>query len=110
MTISNNHIADSVVERIQAIKQQFIDNAPASKVVRAEIVRDEFGKMIAMVRHLKDGTEERIEMGAPPDAPPEGLVQISEGQDGQLPGLDESGLDVGTILGGGNSLDAALKS
>ena len=113
MRFREKHIADSVVERIQAISQAIDSGTKVQAPVREQIVRGPDGKMTGMTKTMADGTQEHMDIGDNGREIPQGFSEVTLENAGgftELPGLDESGLDAGTILSGGNSIDAILKA
>lgn len=84
MRFRTKHIADSVIERIQALMRG--EDPPE----HLEAIRGPEG----------------MAPGAA-DAPPPGLILIGEGQS-ESPSLGEAGPVVSTVLGGGDAIDSLL--
>jgi len=97
------------------------------RIPRRHVADETVARILVASKRVRSGeTPSRAETGAAPlqtagagaKSPPPGLVKVAEGgQPGgaqaapggaELPGLDESGLDLGAVLGGADSIDALL--
>ena len=106
MHFRTRSVADTVVERIiAAAKAVESGSAPQSvQLSRAELPDDQRPAMDAGFTEVESAPVNQQDVQAQFDQ-----QSAMAGGGGDLPGLDESGLDVGTILSGGNAIDAGLE-
>jgi hypothetical protein len=103
MRLRNKHVADSVIERILAAREAI--ETEATEVNHPELDTEVLDSNPAAIQAQAE-TFNDIELQ---DVNQDEVQAEFDAQEQNLPGLDESQLDVGTLLSGGNAIDAMFK-
>jgi hypothetical protein len=103
MRLRTKHVADSVLERITAARQAVeTGNEPRQVQSFNMTPAEEADRMEQEMLHAAYAQQQQQEQQQQP-APQGGAAP-------QVPGLDESGADPATVLGGGDMFDALLNA